>query len=295
MTKPAFWYIWLTAIRPKTLWAAFAPVLIGVAMAIEASAFHPTAAVLTLLGALFIQIGTNFYNDFADYEKGADTVDRKGPTRVTLAGWVSPGAMKWATFLVFGLAVLSGLYLMSRGGWPIIVIGVLSILSGILYTAGKYSLAYMGLGDLFVLVFFGPVAVGGTYFVQVLDITLVVLISGLAPGLLAVAILLINNIRDEHEDARAGKKTLVARFGRTWGIVMYIICMTGAICIPIALFALHPEKPAVLITCMVLIPAVINVYKLWRTPAGPALNPLLGSTARLLLLYSVLFSLSWNI
>ncbi len=287
--------IWLAAIRPKTLWAAFAPVLIGVAMAIEAQVVHWPAAILALLGAIFIQVGTNFYNDYADFKKGADTEDRKGPLRVTQAGLVSPLAMKRATYLAFGLAVAAGGYLMWRGGLPIIVIGVLSIISGFMYTAGKYSLAYLGLGDLFVLVFFGPVAVGGTYFVQALEINALVVIAGLAPGLLAVAILLVNNIRDVEEDRTAGKKTIVVRFGRKFGLASYLICMVGAAAVPVTLHLQTGEHLAVLITCATLIAGLSLLIKIVQTPPGPALNPVLGATARLLLLYSIVFSITWNL
>lgn len=287
--------IWMAAIRPKTLWAAVAPVLVGVALAVEAGRFHLPSAALALVGALLIQIGTNFYNDYADFRQGADDGDRKGPLRVTQAGLVPPATMLRATLLVFGLAVAAGGYLMWRGGWPIVVIGALSILCGFLYTAGKYSLAYLGLGDLFVLVFFGPVAVGGTYYVQALDIQPYVLVAGLAPGLLAVAILLVNNIRDVDEDRRAGKKTIVVRFGRSFGLFCYAACMTGAALVPVVLLLFVPERRWVVMTTLIMVGAAPLVRRLFRTPPGPALNPLLADTARFLLLYSVAFSISWNL
>ena len=287
--------IWLAAIRPKTLWAAFAPVLVGTAMAIEAGVFHPLSAALALIGALCIQVGTNFYNDFADFEKGADTEARKGPTRVTQAGWVTPGTMKRATFLVFGLAVLSGIYLMWRGGIPIVIIGILSIISGVMYTAGKYSLAYIGLGDVFVLIFFGPVAVGGTYYVQALSISTDVIVAGFAPGLLAVAILLVNNIRDQNEDSLAGKRTLVVRFGRTFGLALYAFCIIGTAMIPLILFMGDKTHTWVLLSMLVAVPGMVYLSKINRTEPGPALNPFLGATARLLLVYSTVFAITWNI
>ena len=286
---------WLAAIRPKTLWAAVAPVLVGTALAIGENQFHALSAVLALLGALFIQIGTNFHNDYADYLKGADTKDRKGPLRVTQAGLVTPVTMKRATYLVFGMAVAAGGYLMWRGGWPIVLIGILSIISAYWYTGGRYSLAYLGLGDLFVLVFFGPVAVGGTYYVQSLTIHPYVLITGLAPGLLAVAILLVNNIRDEEEDRLAGKRTIVVRFGRKFGLGCYALCMFGALLIPIMLYYKFSGRPWVLLTSALMIGSFFLVRKLVRTPSGPALNPLLGETARLLLFYSLAFSITWNL
>lgn len=287
--------IWLAAIRPKTLWAGVAPVLIGVAMAFEAGKVHWLAAFLALAGALLIQIGTNFFNDYADFKKGADTEERKGPLRVTQAGLVGPETMKKATYLVFGMAVLAGVYLMWRGGVPIIIIGVLSIVSGFMYTAGKYSLAYLGLGDIFVLIFFGPVAVGGTYFVQALEINNLVLIAGLAPGLLAVAILLVNNIRDVEEDRLAGKKTIVVRFGHKFGLVCYLICVLGAMLVPVYLYLESGKHPAVLAAGASAFIGLFLFYKVVKTPPSPALNPILGATARLLLIYSIIFSITWNL
>ncbi|MDX1741071.1 MAG: 1,4-dihydroxy-2-naphthoate octaprenyltransferase, partial [Rhodothermales bacterium] len=172
---------WLIASRPKTLFAAAAPVLIGTAMAIEAGQFHAVSAVLCLLGALLIQVGTNFHNDVADFEKGVDSADRKGPVRATAAGLATVYEMKRATVVVFAMAVIAGAYLMWRGGLPIVIIGVLSIVFGVLYTASKYSLSSLGVADFFVFIFFGPVAVGGTYYVQSLTLTPDVILAGVAP------------------------------------------------------------------------------------------------------------------
>lgn len=287
--------LWVLAARPKTLWAAVAPVLIGTAMAVEAGGFHAPSAFFALLGAVLIQIGTNFSNDYSDFLKGADTGDRKGPLRVTQAGLVSPERMRFATALVFFLALVSGLYLIWRGGWPVLLIGALSIVSGILYTAGRYSLAYLGLGDLFVLVFFGPVAVGGTYYVQTLTIDPVVLAMGFGAGLLSVCILLSNNIRDVEEDRMAGKKTLVVRFGRRFGIALYAVCVVTALVIPPVLFLATGRHPFILLTLLLLIPAAGNVRTFLSTRDTVALNPLLGASARLLLIYSLVFSVTWVI
>jgi 1,4-dihydroxy-2-naphthoate octaprenyltransferase len=287
--------IWLSASRPKTRWAAIAPVLIGVAMAVEAGVFHPLSAFLALLGALFIQIGTNFHNDYADFLKGADNEKRKGPLRATQAGLVTPAAMKRATYIAFGLAVASGLYLMVRGGWPIVLIGVLSIVCGFLYTAGRYSLAYLGLGDLFVLIFFGPVAVGGAYYVQALAINSQVILAGLAPGLLSVAILLVNNIRDIDEDRVAGKKTVVVRFGRNFGLTAYLACMIGAGAIPFFLYLREGEHFSVMLSGFVTLGGLLLARRLIATPPGPSMNPMLGATARLLLIYSLVFAVTWNV
>lgn len=287
--------IWTAAARPKTLGAAVAPVLMGTAMAWEAGGFHALAAVCALLGALLIQIGTNFSNDYADFLKGSDTGARKGPMRVTQAGLVAPATMKRATVLVFALAFVVGLYLIWRGGWPILVIGVLSILSGVFYTVGRYSLADLGLADVFVLVFFGPVAVGGTYYVQALEINAVVLAVGLAPGLLATAILLVNNIRDVEEDRQAGKKTLVVRLGKRFGIGLYSFCVVVAVLIPLWLFLITGQHPWAIAVMLVVLFALPILHELLIEPDPMALNPLLGATGRLLLIYSVLFSIGWII
>jgi len=285
---------WIAAARPKTLWAAFSPVLVGVAMAVRDEVVHVPSAVLALVGALLIQIGTNFYNDYADFEKGADTLARKGPLRVTQAGLVDPRTMKRATILVFVMAVIAGGYLMIRGGWPIVVIGLLSILFGILYTAGRHSLAYLGIADIFVFVFFGPVAVGGTYYVQGLSITWPVIVAGLAPGLLSVAILLVNNIRDIDEDRAAGKMTLVARFGRKTGLGLYALCIGAAMILPIGLFLAGVGNGWAMLSVILLPVGLFELRRIANTE-GEALNASLGATARLLLLYSILFSVGWNL
>ncbi len=290
--KPSTLTVWITAMRPKTLWAAVAPVLIGMAMAIADGVWHAPAAALALLGAVLIQVGTNFYNDYADFAKGADTEERKGPLRATQARWVTPQTMKMATVIAFGMAVAAGGYLMWRGGWPIVLIGILSIAFGLLYTAGKYSLAYLGIADLFVLVFFGPVAVGGTYYVQALSITSEVIWAGVAPGLLSVAILLVNNIRDVDEDRQAGKRTLIVRLGRSFGVAVYGITVVAALCWPLILWGMGSMHPWSMLPLGLLVLALPLIGKVQRTH-GPAMNPLLGGTARLLLLYSLAFSVGW--
>lgn len=283
---------WILAARPKTLPAASAPVLIGTAMAHTGGGIHWSSACAALAGALLIQIGTNFANDYFDFRKGTDTADRLGPVRVTQAGLVSPDAMKRATVIVFALAVLIGLYLVWRGGVPIIIIGLLSILFGVLYTAGPYPLGYNGLGDLFVLIFFGPVAVGGTYYVQTLDINSAVIIAGLAPGFFSVAILTVNNLRDLESDRAGGKRTLAVRFGRTFALSEYNWSLFLACTIPfvLVLFFRAPMS-SVLASCTVA-PAIMAMRKVARV-TGRDLNECLAGTGRLLLVYSVLFSLGW--
>ncbi len=281
------------ATRPKTLWAAASPVFIGWAMAVGDSAFHVLSAVLALLGALLIQVATNYHNDYADYLKGTDKPDRVGPKRVTAARLATVDQMKRATILAFGLAVGSGAYLMMRGGLPIVAIGVFSILFGVLYTAGKHSLAYLGVADVFVLIFFGPVAVGGTYWVQTLSISPEVLLAGLAPGLLAMAILLVNNIRDAEEDELAGKRTLIVRLGRRTGVGLYAVCLLGAAFTPVVMWLMGSGKPMATAAALILIPGAGLIRKIQAGGPPADLNPVLGRTAQLLLLYSVLFSAGW--
>jgi 1,4-dihydroxy-2-naphthoate octaprenyltransferase len=292
-TSPSKVTIWILAARPKTLWAAVAPVMIGTAMAFESGngAWLPAAA--ALFGAVMIQIGTNFANDYFDYKTGADAGDRIGPMRMTQAGLVKPETMKFAFALAFLLAAGAGAYLTWHAGWPIVVIGALSILCGILYTAGPYPLGYVGLGDLFVLVFFGPVAVGGTYYVQALDITKTVIVSGLAPGLFSVAILTVNNLRDLDGDARAGKKTLAVRFGRTFARMEYLLSLVIASAIPAFLFLSHWKHPFSLAALVVPFFAVSFIRTVFTSADGETLNRILASTGKLLLLYSILFSVGW--
>ncbi|MEM7390934.1 MAG: 1,4-dihydroxy-2-naphthoate polyprenyltransferase [Verrucomicrobiota bacterium] len=285
--------IWILAIRPKTLWAGFAPVLIGTAMAWEADGFHLASALVALLSAMLIQIGTNFCNDYADFKKGADTEERKGPLRVTQAGLVAPRTMLIATTLVFVLFALSFFFLVSRGGWPIVLIGVLSIISGIAYTAGPYPLGYHGLGDLFVLIFFGPVATACTYYVQVQDVSGLIVLAGFSPGLLSVAILTVNNLRDIDGDRVAGKRTLAVRFGKNFVRMEYILCIVFALLIPVNLILLTRDHYYALLVLLLIPVAIPAIRKVLTSTEGPVLNPVLAFTAKMLLIYSVLFSVGW--
>lgn len=293
--QPGSIAVWVLAARPKTLWAAMAPVFMGTAMAAAGGAFHLWAALAALAGAVLIQIGTNYANDYYDYTKGADEGERLGPLRVTQAGLVSPSAMRTATAIVFGAAFMIGIYLVVRGGWPIVVIGLLSILFGILYTAGPYPLGYNGLGEIFVLVFFGPVAVGGTYYVQALTVDWTVLVAGLSPGLFSVAILAVNNLRDIDSDRRANKRTLAARFGRTFGRLEYLLTVVIGSLIPTALCLAHRASIWVLLTLVVPLIAIPTFRTVYSTTDGPKLNDVLATTGKLLLLFAVLFSVGWLI
>lgn len=285
--------IWLHAARPKTLWAAFAPVMIGTAMAYSDGAFHAPAALAALLGALLIQVGTNFCNDYADFKKGADTAERQGPLRVTQAGLIAPRTMLAATAGVYALACIAGIYLVFRCGWPLLAVGALSIAAGIGYTAGPFPFGYRGWGDAFVLVFFGPVAVAGTYYVQALRVPLAPVLAGLAPGFLAVAILVVNNLRDVDEDTRTGKRTLAVRFGRSFARREYLLCLLAAALTPAALVALTRSHALSLLAMLVAPVALPAVRRVFGGTTGEVLNPMLAYTARLLLLYSAIFSIGW--
>ncbi|HEX3108630.1 MAG TPA: 1,4-dihydroxy-2-naphthoate polyprenyltransferase [Thermoanaerobaculia bacterium] len=202
---------WLLAARPKTLSAAVVPVMLGLALAPRP--IHIGLAACTLFGALLIQVATNFINDALDFKKGADTTERLGPVRVTQAGLISAEAVMRAAYVCFGLAALCGIPLIMRGGWPLLAIGVASILCSYIYTGGPYPLAYNGLGELFVMIFFGFVAVAGTYYVQALTIDRAVILSGYIAGALATVLLVINNLRDVESDRASNKKTMVVRLG----------------------------------------------------------------------------------
>lgn len=284
---------WYLAARPKTLWAGIAPVIVGAAMAIESGGFHAVSAVCALLGSMLIQIGANLANDYFDHAKGADTPDRIGPTRATQAGLVSPNAMLFATALTFFLACVPGLYIVWRGGWPFVFVGLASILCGILYTGGPWPLGYLGLGDLFVLIFFGPVAVVGTYYVQTLTFSWDAVLAGLATGCFSIAILTVNNTRDIGQDRAAGKKTLPVRFGRAFGRCEYLaMIILGSAAFPLWLAARNGKWLA-LLPLLVLPAALPTIRVVFTKEDGTALNGALASTGRLLLLFSVLFSIGW--
>ncbi|MEQ9103141.1 MAG: 1,4-dihydroxy-2-naphthoate polyprenyltransferase [Rhodothermales bacterium] len=286
---------WLEAARPKTLPAAAAPVVLGVAIAVHAELFHALAATLALLAALCIQIATNFHNDVADFEKGADGEDRLGPRRLVASGLIAPRAMRTATYVTFGFAVAAGMYLMIRGGWPIVAIGTASVLSGLAYTGGRYSLAWLGVADAFVFVFFGPIAVAGTVYVQGLTWLPEAVWAGLGPGALSVAILLVNNLRDREQDRAAGKRTLVVRMGRQRSQHLYAALLLLALAVPVGLWLAALAPTAVLPTLLAGIP-MVSTWRAVRSVPDHALaqmNPLLGQTARNLFLYCGLFSLGW--
>src|SRR6478735_7013830 len=216
------------AARVRTLPAAIAPVFVGTSLAVSADEFDVAAFLCALFGALFIQVGTNLSNDYSDARRGADTEDRLGPVRVTAGGLVPPRQVLVATYVSFGLAVLCGIYLIVTAGWELLLVGAASILAGVLYTGGPRPYGYDGLGEVFVFLFFGVVAVAGSYFAQVEDLRWEAFALSVPVGLLAAAILLVNNIRDADTDRRAGKKTLAVRLGRSGARGLFVACIAIA-------------------------------------------------------------------
>lgn len=299
---------WLMAARPQTLPAGAAPVIVGMGLAVADGVFAPLPAVAALLGALLIQIGTNLANDYYDAVRGADSAEREGFTRVTSGGLIEPASVKRVTAGVFGLATLVGTYLVYVGGLPIVVVGLGSIAAGILYTGGPYPYGYHGLGDLFVFVFFGLVAVTGTYYVQAVTtlasplpldipaetITLDALIAGMGVGALATGILVVNNIRDRETDRVAGKRTLAVILGYRFSRAQYVVLFLLAYAVPPVL-AVRGYHPLVL-TPLVSAPFAGLVAKtvLTRTD-GEALNPALERTGQVLALYALLFALALGV
>ncbi len=292
-SRPGRLATWYLAARPKTLPAAAAPVIIGSAMAYGTGRFHLGASMAALAGALLIQIGTNFANDLFDYLHETDTEERLGPERATQSGWVTPSRMKTATVFAFGLAALVGAYLVHRGGIPILTIGVASILLGIFYTAGPLPLGHIGLGDILVLTFFGPVAVGGTYYVVTLGFHPGVLPAGLACGMLSTAVLTVNNLRDIDSDRRSGKRTLAVRFGASFARREYMLMTVGGILTAVPSAVLFPAHPWVLISLLTIVFALRPIRQVRGGLSGPALNAVLASTGRTLSVFSILFSVGW--
>src|ERR1700755_953972 len=255
------------AARPRTLPAAAAPVFVGTALAATLGTFKPLTFAATLLGALFIQIGTHLSNDYSDARRGADTEDRLGPVRVTAGGLVPPKQVLIATYVAFGLAVLVGIYLIAVAGWQLLLVGIASILAGVLYTGGPRPYGYEGLGEVFVFLFFGLVAVAGSYYVQTERVEWEALVLAIPVGLLASAILVVNNVRDLDTDARAGKRTLAVRLGRQRARTLYSLMVYGAFVtapLPWVLGALS----AWLLLPVVLLPLAVQLARTVRTHTG---------------------------
>ena len=282
--------IWLMAARLRTLPAAIAPVLVGTALAGFEHIDHPLRLVAALLGAVFIQVGTNLSNDYSDARRGADAEDRLGPVRVTAGGLVPPRQVLIATYVSFGLAVLFGIYLIVVAGWLLLVIGVASIIAGVLYTGGPRPYGYEGLGEVFVFLFFGVVAVAGSYFVQVRHLDWEAFALAVPVGLLASAILVVNNIRDIDSDRRAGKRTLAVRLGRERTRVMFATMLALAFVLALVTWVFGPLGPWVAL-CWLAAPLAASLVRTVVTHTdGPTLNGALARSGMLQLVFCVLLS-----
>ena len=273
--------IWLMAARPRTLPAAVAPVLVGTALAGYLGVFHPLRFVAALLGAVFIQVGTNLSNDYSDARRGADTEDRLGPVRVTAGGLVPPRRVLAATYVTFGLAVLAGVYLIVVAGWELVLVGAASILAGVLYTGGPRPYGYEGLGEVFVFLFFGIVAVAGSFFVQVRHLDWEAFALAVPVGLLAAAILLVNNVRDVDTDRRAGKRTLAVRLGRERARLLFAAVVYLAYLPASLTWLAGPLRAWVLLPTLTLPLAARLVRTVRNRIDGPSLNQALGRAGML--------------
>jgi 1,4-dihydroxy-2-naphthoate octaprenyltransferase len=286
--------IWLMAARPRTLPAAIAPVLVGTAAAIERVGELPRvgAFIAALVGSVFIQIGTNLANDYSDAKRGADTIDRLGPVRVTASGLVAPRSVLVATWVAFGVAVAVGIYLATVAGWVIIAVGVASIAAGVLYTGGPWPYGYAGLGEVFVFLFFGLIAVNGSYYVQLEELDWLPFAFSVSIGCLVTAILVVNNIRDMDTDRRVGKRTLAVRIGRKPARALYAgLLVLGLL---VGLGALWTTDAAwwggLLLAAVWLLLTRAPTQAVAKRTDGPSLNKALAQTGALLALFSLALS-----
>jgi 1,4-dihydroxy-2-naphthoate octaprenyltransferase len=287
------WRAWAVAARPRTLPVAAAPVTVGTALAWADGRARALPAAAALLAALLIQIGTNLANDLFDWKKGADTAERIGPPRVTQLGILAPTQMRRGTVAVFAAAAAVGLYLVAVGGWPIALVGALSIAAGVAYSGGPFPFGYHGLGDAAVFLFFGAVAVGGTYYVQALALPPLVLAVSLPLGALATAILVVNNIRDVDTDRKAGKRTLAVRLGRRAARIEYAALLLVAYALLPAFWIGGAASLAVLLPALTFPRAAALIRTVATSTDGPTLNAALAGTARLELGFALLLAAGW--
>ena len=280
---------WLLAARPKTLPAAISPVILGCALAYHDGSFYFIICAMTLLAAVLIQIGANFANDVYDFQKGSDREDRLGPTRATQSGLISAEKMKKSMWLIFALAICVGFYLAFIGGWPIVIIGLASIAGGIAYTGGPHPLGYHGFGGVFVFIFFGLIAVPGTYYLQSGTVNALSLYMGVAMGMLSTAILVVNNLRDADTDKLSGKRTLAVRFGKTFSKIQYSIMVLFPFLLPLYIWREIENELSLLLTFFAL-PIAFHLIKQVLMLTGKDLNPVLVRTARFLFIFTLLFS-----
>lgn len=281
-------YQWLLAIRPKTLGISIAPVVAGTSLAwAETGQINWLVTLAALVGALLIQVGTNLHNDAADFERGADTADRLGPARATAQGWFTARQIKNAAFLSFSLAFIPGIYLAWIGGWPIIILGLISLAAGYSYTGGRKPIAYSASGEFFVFIFFGLTAVMGSYYVQTLYLSLNSFLVAVCIGLMAAAVLMVNNYRDLDTDRKAGKYTLTHYLGRERAKILYLVLMLVPFLLP---FFFNGRFSEAWLLLLALPFSLILVYRFFTQTPGPAFNTMLAQTAQLQLFYSILIS-----
>lgn len=282
---------WLMAIRIPTLPAAVVPVLVGSAIAYKLGSFQPLVFLAALIASICIQIGTNLANDYFDAKKGADTAERLGPTRVTHTGLIAAETVRNAMLLSFLVAALCGVYLIVVGGWPILVIGLFSIASGIMYTGGPFPLGYNGLGDLFTFVFFGLIAVIGTTYVHTGSFSNLALFAALPVGMLVTAIIVVNNVRDVHTDRKANKRTLAVLLGERFARSEYVVLVVGAYVVLLIGWLLQLVSAWIFLPLLT-IPLAIPLIKAMWTQSGRVLNPILGGTGRLHMFFGVLLTIA---
>jgi len=280
--------IWFEAMRPRTLPAAVVPVVVGLAVAARARRLDAGLAAATMGAALLIQIGTNLANDYFDFVAGADTAERLGPRRITQAGLATPQAVRTAALVVLALSALVGIYLVAAGGWPIAIIGMLSLVAAVAYTGGPWPIASHGMGDLFVFLFFGVVAVSGTVFLQTGTLSRLALAASVPVGCLATAILVVNNLRDIPTDTRAGKRTLAVRIGERATRVEYV-ALLAATFLAVPLLAL--DAGAWSLIALGALPLALREARALQPRSGASLNASLGATARLHLVFGLLLAL----
>jgi 1,4-dihydroxy-2-naphthoate octaprenyltransferase len=286
--------IWLEAARLRTLPAAAAPVLIGSVMAAVAEAFSWLAAILAFAAAMLIQIGTNLHNDYADYNRGADNANRVGPRRAAQAGLLTPVQLQRGAGIVFVAAAAVGVIAASSGGWPILIVLAVSVSAAVAYTGGRKPLGYLGLGDPMSFIFFGPVATSTTYYLHTGNVSIESIIAGIGPGLMATAILIVNNLRDIETDRISGKRTLAVRWGASFARAEYVACVVLAAAAP-AILGLATGRWTTALPLMTIVAASPWLLTVLR-PSGPAeLNHALSGTARTMLLHALLFCIGWSI
>lgn len=282
--------VWWSAVRPATLAASVAPVLAGTAVAIHEGGIRPAAGFGALVVALAMQVGVNFANDYSDFVRGADTPRRVGPVRAAASGVVAPDQVRWAALIAFGIAGAAGLALSLTTDWRLLVVGAACLLAGWLYTGGPRPYGYLGLGELFVFVFFGLVATGGTVYVESLRVTPLAVLAGCGIGSLATAILVLNNIRDIETDAAAGKRTLATRIGRDRTLILLPLLAGAAFIVPILMAIFGLAGATVLLVLLAIPIAAVPLRTAFASRTGPALVAALRRMAAAEMAYAMLLA-----